>query len=128
MDRLSRVIAGGCLTLASGMVLTASGCRSMRNDVPKGKPYSTTWQSTVGRLQLGSSPQHVGRATGCIRQRSDPVPTRPTAASTAPRSRCSTTDADHDRHGPLGTANDQRYGPCRMPYERHRPPARHSSG
>jgi hypothetical protein len=41
MDRLSRVIAGGCLTLALGIVVSASGCRSARNDVPKGKPYST---------------------------------------------------------------------------------------
>ena len=42
MDRLSRVIAGCCLTLALGMVFSASGCRSMRNDVPRGKPYTTT--------------------------------------------------------------------------------------
>jgi hypothetical protein len=41
MDRLSRVIAGGCLTLALSMVITASGCRSMKNDVPKGKQFST---------------------------------------------------------------------------------------
>jgi hypothetical protein len=41
MDRLSRAIAGGCLALALGIVITASGCRSMRNDVPKGKQFST---------------------------------------------------------------------------------------
>ena len=42
MDRHSRVLAGGCLVVLMGIVLTASGCRSMRNDVPPGKPYSTT--------------------------------------------------------------------------------------
>ena len=42
MDRHSRVLAGGCLVTLMGIVLTASGCRSMRNDVPPGKPYSTT--------------------------------------------------------------------------------------
>jgi hypothetical protein len=41
MDRLNRVIAGGCLTVAIGVVISASGCRSMRNEVPRGKPYST---------------------------------------------------------------------------------------
>jgi hypothetical protein len=42
MDRLSRVIAGCCLTLALGLVFSGTGCRSMRNDVPRGKPYTTT--------------------------------------------------------------------------------------
>jgi len=42
MDRHSRVLAGGCMIALMGMVLTAAGCRSMRNDVPPGKPYSTT--------------------------------------------------------------------------------------
>src|SRR5262245_1377722 len=47
MDRLSRVIAGCSLTVALGMVFTASGCRSMRSDVPRGKPYSTTGSPTA---------------------------------------------------------------------------------
>jgi hypothetical protein len=42
MDRHSRVLAGGCLAVIVGTILTVSGCRSMRNDVPPGKPYSTT--------------------------------------------------------------------------------------
>ena len=42
MDRHSRVLAGGCLVTLMGIVLTASGCRTARNDVPPGKPYSTT--------------------------------------------------------------------------------------
>jgi hypothetical protein len=50
MDRLSRALAGGSLALVLGTVLSAAGCRSMRNDVPPGKPYSTT----------GGSPPTVG--------------------------------------------------------------------
>jgi hypothetical protein len=42
MDRLSRVLAVASMALVSGAVLTASGCRSMRSEVPPGKPYSTT--------------------------------------------------------------------------------------
>jgi hypothetical protein len=42
MDRHSRVFAGGCLVAMMGMVMTAGGCRSMKNDVPPGKPYATT--------------------------------------------------------------------------------------
>ena len=47
MDRLSRLIAGCSLTVALGMVFSASGCRSMRSDVPRGKPYSTTGSPTA---------------------------------------------------------------------------------
>jgi hypothetical protein len=50
MDRRSRVLACGSLAVIMGIVVTASGCRSMRNDVPPGKPYSTT----------GGSPPPVG--------------------------------------------------------------------
>jgi hypothetical protein len=42
MDRLSRVIAGGTMVLALGVVASTSGCRSAHNDVPPGKPFSTT--------------------------------------------------------------------------------------
>jgi hypothetical protein len=42
MDRLSRVIAAGASVLVLGTVVFSSGCRSMRNDVPPGKPYTTT--------------------------------------------------------------------------------------
>ena len=47
MERLSRVIAGCSLTLALGAVISASGCRSMRNDVPSGKPYATRGNPTA---------------------------------------------------------------------------------
>jgi hypothetical protein len=55
MDRLSRVIAGGCCTLFLGTLVSASGCRSMRNDVPPGKPYSTTGGSPA--VGFGSDPR-----------------------------------------------------------------------
>jgi hypothetical protein len=42
MDRLSRALAGGSLAVVLGTLISAAGCRSMRNDVPPGKPYSTT--------------------------------------------------------------------------------------
>lgn len=42
MDRLSRTLAGGCFAVILGTIVSTSGCRSMRNDVPPGKPYSTT--------------------------------------------------------------------------------------
>ncbi len=42
MDRLCRVLASGCLALALGAIGCACGCRSMRSEVPAGKPYSTT--------------------------------------------------------------------------------------
>jgi len=42
MDRLRRVLTGGTLVMLLGTIVAASGCRSMRNEVPPGKPYSTT--------------------------------------------------------------------------------------
>jgi hypothetical protein len=42
MERHNRVLAGGCVAVILGVVMTGPGCRSMRNDVPPGKPYSTT--------------------------------------------------------------------------------------
>jgi hypothetical protein len=42
MDRLRRVLTGGTLVIVCGTVIAASGCRSTRNEVPLGKPYSTT--------------------------------------------------------------------------------------
>jgi hypothetical protein len=42
MDRLRRVLAGGTLAIMLGTVVAASGCRSLRNEVPPGPKYSTT--------------------------------------------------------------------------------------
>jgi hypothetical protein len=47
MERLSRVIAGGFLAVALSTAFTASGCRSMRSDVPSGKPYATRGTPTA---------------------------------------------------------------------------------
>jgi hypothetical protein len=56
MDRLCRVLAGASLALALGALGCACGCRSMRSEVPAGKPYSTTGgpPPTVG---FNSSPR-----------------------------------------------------------------------
>src|SRR5438067_777106 len=42
MDRLRRVLTGGTLVLIVGTVVAASGCRSLRNEVPPGPRYPTT--------------------------------------------------------------------------------------
>jgi hypothetical protein len=42
MDRHNRVLVSGSLAVLLGFLIAGSGCRSMRNDVPPGKPYSTT--------------------------------------------------------------------------------------
>jgi hypothetical protein len=42
MDRLRRIVAGGTLAMMLGTVVAASGCKSMRNEVPPGPKYSTT--------------------------------------------------------------------------------------
>ncbi len=42
MDRLRRVLAGGMLAMLLGTIVAASGCRSMRNEVPPGPKYPTT--------------------------------------------------------------------------------------
>jgi len=41
MERLSRVLAAGASVLVLGSVVFSAGCRSMRNEVPPSKPYST---------------------------------------------------------------------------------------
>jgi hypothetical protein len=56
MDRLGRFLAGGTLIMALGMLLTAAGCRSMRNEVPPGKPYSTTGGPPSSGLGFNSDP------------------------------------------------------------------------
>jgi hypothetical protein len=42
MDRLRRVLTSGTLAMVLATLVAASGCRSLRNEVPPGKPYSTT--------------------------------------------------------------------------------------
>lgn len=61
MDRLRRILAGGSLAVVLGTVLTASGCRSMRNEVPPGKPYPTT--GTPPTVGFSSDPRHNTNAS-----------------------------------------------------------------
>src|SRR5262249_58520048 len=42
MDRLRRIVAGGTLAMMLGMVVAASGCKSMREEGPPGPEDSTT--------------------------------------------------------------------------------------
>jgi hypothetical protein len=56
MDRLRRVLTGGTLVMVLGTVVAASGCRSMRSEVPPGKPYSTTG-GTPPALGFNSDPR-----------------------------------------------------------------------
>ena len=55
MDRLKRVLTGGTLVMVLGTVIAAMGCRSPRNDIPPGKPYSTTG-GTPPALGFNSDP------------------------------------------------------------------------
>jgi hypothetical protein len=49
MDRpLSRVLNISLATCGLAILITAPGCRSTRNEVPPGKPYSTTGAPAVG--------------------------------------------------------------------------------
>lgn len=63
MDRLCRVLASGSLALALGALGCACGCRSMRSEVPAGKPYATTGgpPPTVG---FNSSPRSNPASAG----------------------------------------------------------------
>jgi hypothetical protein len=62
MDRLRRVLTGGTLVMMLGTVVAASGCRSLRNEVPPGKPYSTTG-GTPPSVGFNSDP-HPNAAVG----------------------------------------------------------------
>ena len=47
MDRLRRMLAGGTLAIMLGTIVAASGCRSMRDEVPPGPRYSTTGEPSA---------------------------------------------------------------------------------
>ena len=108
MDRLSRVIAGGCLTLALGMVFTASGCRSMRNDVPR--QALCDQGATRRRWASTRIPTRTPRwATGCISP-VRPIRTETGSAADQPQYGTPTPNASPygmptaDKYGPTGTA------------------------
>jgi hypothetical protein len=42
MDRLNRIVTHGGLALLLGASVSSLGCRSMKSEIPPGKPYSTT--------------------------------------------------------------------------------------
>ena len=72
MDRLRRVLAGGTLAMMLGAVAVASGCRSMRNEVPPGPKYSTTGEpSSSGGFNSAPHPYNA---------LSSPYNTNPTTA------------------------------------------------
>lgn len=110
MDRLTRVIASGSLTLAmaSAIAVSASGCRSARNEVPKGKPYSTNGNppavgfnsdphpsTSVGNGMYqpnGSDPNGIGSGANPPQYGTLTPNTSPLGMPTA------------NRYGPVGTA------------------------
>jgi hypothetical protein len=64
MDRHSRTFVGGCLMALMGMVMSAAGCRSMKNDVPPGKPYATTGGGAGPAVGFNSDPHPSTSVTG----------------------------------------------------------------
>ncbi len=56
MDRLGRVLTVGSIAVVLSTSITASGCRSMKSEVPPGKPYSTTGGQPPA-LGLSSEPR-----------------------------------------------------------------------
>jgi hypothetical protein len=63
MDRLSRKMAVGFYAVVLASITGATGCRSMRSEVPPGKPYSTTGEKSP--LGLNSDPRPAtGAAAG----------------------------------------------------------------
>jgi hypothetical protein len=72
MDRLNRALAGAGLALALTVVTTATGCRSLRSEVPPGRPYTgdgkqsapIEFSSTPGTSALNGLPTTGPGATG----------------------------------------------------------------
>jgi hypothetical protein len=101
MDRLSRLMFGGCFALALGFVFTASGCRSMRNDVPKGKQFSTNGNSPAVGFNSDPHPStSVGQYPG--------YPSDPSASAGAGQAQFGTPTPNTS---PLGMPTNNRYGP-----------------
>lgn len=46
MDRLNRIVTNGGLALLLGTSISSLGCRSLKSEIPPGKPYSTTGAPT----------------------------------------------------------------------------------
>ena len=56
MDRLRRAVAGGTLAVMLGTVVVASGCKSMRNEVPPGPKYSGTGEPSPNMFNSAPRP------------------------------------------------------------------------
>ncbi len=56
MDRRRRGMAGRCVLAGLGWVALTAGCRSMRSEVPPGKPYTTT-PGTTPPVGFGADPR-----------------------------------------------------------------------
>jgi hypothetical protein len=105
MDRHVRIFAGGCLLAMMGIVMTAAGCRSMRNDVPPGKPYSTTGATPPPGVGFNSDP-HPNTTMGLYGNGLTPNPvTSDNGPVGAPQYGTPTPNT-----GPLGTPTGNRYG------------------
>ncbi len=64
MDRLSRIVTRGGLALVLGSMVSSLGCRSMKSEIPPGKPYSTTGAPTPN-VGFSSDPHpNAGGAAG----------------------------------------------------------------
>jgi hypothetical protein len=108
MERPSRVLPGGCLALMFAVMVSGPGCRSTRNDVPPGKPYSTTGGSppTVG---FNSDP-HPNTAVGVY---GNPLIPGSGSPDSGPSGAGSPTQFGIPAPGanPYGAPSSNRYGP-----------------
>jgi len=129
MDRLTRVLTGGTLVMALVTVVAATGCRSMRNEVPPRRPYSTTGatppplgfnqeprpNSSVGAgLYNSPTPGQPGAAGGPAQGTMPGLPgldpTSPSAGSGPPQF-----GTPAPSSGNYGAPTGNRYGPSLTP-------------
>jgi hypothetical protein len=117
MDRLGRVLTGGTLVAVLGSVIAASGCRSMRNEVPPGKPYSMT--GGAPDLNFNSAPHpnnaitpglYSGGTPNTPGQSSVPGPTGLDGSSSVAGS-TGALGTPAPAQTPFGQPTDNRFGP-----------------
>jgi hypothetical protein len=111
MDRLRRVMAVGSAAMAFALVLHASGCRSMRSEVPPGKPYPPTGgQAPVG---FSSDPhQNTGPGPGLYGSGSTPGTSGPDGnQSVAPSTGLPQFGTPPPNTGNYGAPTANKYGP-----------------
>jgi hypothetical protein len=120
MERRGRVLTGGTLVAVLGMILTTSGCRSTRSEVPPGKPYSTV--GGPSDLNFNSAPHpnnavngglYSGGMPGAPGQSSVPGPTGlPGMDGSSPGSGSTgALGTPAPATTPIGQPTDNRYGP-----------------